>query len=287
MTSFTAFKVKRADGRNQPVSAKNLQKLYDSYVYGIILRSACEVSRFKQMKQIQSIAMNVKTKYKSPSTGRDAESNLASIMIASEDLSNIDVAHVDPHAFFKRNKGVAASSLADTVEVPPIIKFDKKDNRFVDGRIIVPQKNENLAEMDWEDFEHLVRQLFEAHFKGKNAEVRVTRSSRDRGVDAIIFDSDPITGGKIVIQAKRYTNTVEVAAVRELFGTTQNEGANKGILVTTSNYGADSYEFAKDKNLTLINGAQFLTLLKEHGFSYNLDIDQARRNMQQKTKGSY
>jgi restriction system protein len=209
-------------------------------------------------------------------------------MIAINDLKAIDIEHVDPEAFFKRSNGIAAATIADTVDVPPIMRFDKNDNRFIDGRKIISEKGENLAEMDWEDFEHLVRQLFEEHFKGKNAEVRVTRSSRDRGVDAIIFDPDPITGGKIVIQAKRYTSTVEVAAVRELFGTTQNEGANKGILVTTSNYGSDSYEFVKDKNLTLINGAQFLNLLKEHGFSYDLDLDQARRNMgRQKVNRSY
>jgi restriction system protein len=288
VTSFSAFKVQRADRRNQPLAAKTLQKLYSSYIYGVILRTSFEILRFKQTNLIESIAMNIKTVFKSPSTGIDTEANLASLMIAINDLKAIDIEHVDPEAFFKRSNGIAAATIADTVDVPPIMRFDKNDNRFIDGRKIISEKGENLAEMDWEDFEHLVRQLFEEHFKGKNAEVRVTRSSRDRGVDAIIFDPDPITGGKIVIQAKRYTSTVEVAAVRELFGTTQNEGANKGILVTTSNYGSDSYEFVKDKNLTLINGAQFLNLLKEHGFSYDLDLDQARRNMgRQKVNRSY
>jgi restriction system protein len=73
--------------------------------------------------------------------------------------------------------------------------------------------------------------------------VRITRASRDGGVDAIAFDPDPIRGGKIVIQAKRYTNPVGVSAVRDLFGTVHNEGATKGILVTTSDYGPDAYEF--------------------------------------------
>ena len=60
--------------------------------------------------------------------------------------------------------------------------------------------------MDWDDFEHLVRQLFEREFAASvGAEVKVTRASRDYGVDAIVFDPDPIRGGKYVIQAKRYT----------------------------------------------------------------------------------
>ena len=93
--------------------------------------------------------------------------------------------------------------------------------------------------MRWEDFEHLVRQLFEWEFARNGAEVKVTRASRDRGVDAIVFDPDPLRGGKYIIQAKRYTRLVDVASVRDLYGTVVNEGANRGILVTTSNYGPD------------------------------------------------
>jgi restriction system protein len=51
--------------------------------------------------------------------------------------------------------------------------------------------------MPWEDFEHLVRQLFEMMFTSEGVEVKVTRASRDRGVDAIVYDPDP----------KRYATT--------------------------------------------------------------------------------
>ena len=107
--------------------------------------------------------------------------------------------------------------------------------------------------------------------------MKVTQASRDQGVDAIIFDPDPLRGGKIVIQAKRYTNTVDVSAVRDLFGTVHNEGAIKGILVTTSQYGPDSYSFAKDKPLTLLDGAQLLGLLEQHGYKFRIDLAEAKR----------
>lgn len=96
-------------------------------------------------------------------------------------------------------------------------------------------------------------------------------------MDAIAFDPDPIRGGKIVIQAKRYINTVAVAAVRDLYGTVHNEGAIKGILVTTSDYGPDAYSFARDKPLTLLNGANLLHLLEKHGKRAKIDITEARR----------
>ena len=54
------------------------------------------------------------------------------------------------------------------------------------------------------------------------------------------------------------------AAVRDLYGTTQNEGASKGILVTTSGYGKSSFDFADGKPLELLSGTHLLYLLAEH-----------------------
>ena len=135
--------------------------------------------------------------------------------------------------------------------------------------------------MDWEDFEHLIRQLFEEEFAVDGGEVKVTRASRDGGVDAVAFDPDPLRGGKIVIQAKRYTNTVGVSAVRDLYGTLINEGASRGILVTTADYGPDAYSFAKDKPLTLLSGSNLLNLLGKHGHKACIDLAAARAETEQ------
>jgi restriction system protein len=82
------------------------------------------------------------------------------------------------------------------------------------------------------------------------------------GGDVLAFDTRPVIGGKVVIQAKRYKNTVGVSAVRDLFGTMMNEGASKGILVTTSSYGRDAYDFASGKPIELIDGGGLLYLLE-------------------------
>ena len=112
----------------------------------------------------------------------------------------------------------------------------------------------------------------------------VTQASRDRGVDAVAFDPDPIRGGKIVIQAKRYTNVVDVSAVRDLYGTVVNEGATKGILVTTSEYGPEAYDFAKGKPLTLLNGSHLLHLLEKHGHKARIDLPEAKRLQAEQAK---
>ena len=58
---------------------------------------------------------------------------------------------------------------------------------------------------------------------------------------------------------------VPVSAVRDLYGTMIAEGAAKGILVTTSHYGRDSREFAKDKPISLIDGANLVHMFQKHG----------------------
>ena len=55
-----------------------------------------------------------------------------------------------------------------------------------------------------------------------------------------------------------------------------NEGATKGILVTTSDYGPNAYTFAKDKPLTLLNGGHLLFLLEKHGHKARIDIKEAK-----------
>ena len=186
---------------------------------------------------------------------------------------------VEPRACIKKLKGVASSKLHQLAPVAPILQMDRRDERFVASYEVAGTLDDsvNLAAMDWEDFEHLIREIFEKEFSANGGEVKVTQASRDGGVDAVAFDPDPIRGGKIVIQAKRYTNPVGVSAVRDLYGTVMNEGATKGILVTTSHYGADAYEFAKGKPLTLLDGSNLLHLLDRHGHRAKIDIAEARK----------
>ena len=191
----------------------------------------------------------------------------------------INLSEVIPKICFKNLKGVGSSKLHSLTPIAPIVSINKEDRRFVSSYDVVDDLDEsyNIAVMDWEDFEHLIRELFEKEFKDGGGEVKVTRASRDGGVDAVAFDPDPIRGGKIIIQAKRYVNTVGTSAVRDLYGAVMNEGAMKGILVTTSDYGPDSYEFAKGKPLVLLNGANLLHLLEKHGHKAKIDLVEAKK----------
>jgi restriction system protein len=242
------------------------------------LRFACELARLDLDNSVEAIVVNGWSNYVEKSTGQLKRAYCSSLFATKTQLLSINLAAADPMAAFSALKGVAARSL-ELTPISPILRLNTEDKRFVDAKDVLANmaQGENLAAMDWEDFEHLCRELFEKAFAGSGAEVKVTQASRDQGVDAVIFDPDVLRGGKIVVQAKRYTNTVDVSAVRDLYGAIINEGATKGILVTTSHFGPDAYGFAKDKPITLLNGEELLGLLQKYGYSFRINLAEAKR----------
>jgi restriction system protein len=226
-----------------------------------------------------TVAINAHQSWFDPATGTSREGIIASLQTLKTDIQKLQPGHLDPKACFRHLSGISTPNALDASPIRPIFVLDTNDSRIVANKDVASglSHETNLATMPWEDFEHLVRQLFEWMFTNDGIEVKVTRASRDRGVDAIMFDPDPVRGGKYVLQAKRYTRTVDVAAVRDLYGTIMNEGANRGILVTTATYGPDAYEFAKNKPISLIDGPNLIALLRSHGRYYRVDLEEARR----------
>lgn len=253
-------------------------KLYDSVLYQVGLRTIHELLEADAASAINAVVFNGWVTAIDKATGQEVTGCLLTLQASKEEFQKINLGHVEPKACFKKLKGIGSSKLHGMAPVAPIMRIEREDARFIESSEVAKNidGSTNIAAMDWQEFEHLVRELFEKEFAVAGGEVRVTRASRDAGVDAIIFDPDPIRGGKIVVQAKRYTNTVGVDAVRDLYGTTINEGATKGILITTSDYGPDAYAFAKDKPMVLLSGNNLLHLLAKHGHTAKIDLKEAK-----------
>lgn len=266
------------------ISEPQINKMFDESMYKISLRSIHELFEADAANAIEAISFNGWVKAINKATGKEENNCILSIQVKKSEFIQIDLSNVEPKTCFKNLKGVASSKLSSLTPIQPILQINKNDSRFVHSYAVANQLDNttNLAAMDWEDFEHLIRELFEKEFQSNGGEVKVTQASRDGGVDAIAFDPDPIRGGKIVIQAKRYTNTVGVSSVRDLYGTVMNEGATKGILVSTADYGPDAYEFAKGKPLTLLNGSNLLHLLEKHGHHAKIDLREAKKIIAEK-----
>lgn len=281
MPKYKGEKYSRTTGRTEKIelSQNARDSLYDKVLYMIPIRTLYEIFRNDKFDNIESVGFNGFVNTLDKSTGKKKIVYILSLFVKKADFMELDISQIDPKACFRGLKGIASNKLSQLAPIAPIMTISREDKRFREGREVMENVDTtvNVASMDWEEFEHLVREVFSKEFGQAGMEVKVTQSSRDLGVDAVAFDPDPLRGGKIIIQAKRYTNTVKVESVRALYGIMQDEGAMKGIIVTTSDYGPDAYKFAQGKPITLINGNNLLAMLEKYGHKAKIDIKEAKK----------
>lgn len=241
----------------------DVDSCYKNLISSIALRSIHEICESDQSNLIKVIIFNGFVKTIDKGTGREINPTLFSISVTKEVFNQISLEKVEPIKCIQNLSAKISSSPSSLIPIKPLKEFVMTDKRYVNEIDIVSSIDQrpNLMELNPFEFENFVTNLFSK----MGLETKLTRSSKDGGVDAVAFDIRPVLGGKIVIQAKRYKNVVGVAAVRDLYGTMINEGATKGLLVSTSWYGPDAYEFAKDKPIELIDGSGLLYLLNGIG----------------------
>ncbi|WP_369360129.1 restriction endonuclease [Streptomyces sp. cg2] len=195
-----------------------------------------------------------------PVTGRPATIFLATVLAPRSDLASYHLDQVSaPDCLTDGLRGRLSARPDQRTPVRP----GRRPDDIAGGAVVShgTDGEPDLLAMDPLVFEQLIAELFRA--MGMHAVT--TQRSGDGGIDVDALDPDPIRGGKIVVQVKRYRNTVPPSAVRDLYGTVQSEGANKGVLVTTSQFGPGAHGFAQGKPLTLVAGPELVDLLGRHG----------------------
>lgn len=245
-----------------PETAAKRRALYASIVAQSALRVLHELFEADRRGHVETVALNCMVDTIDRATGSRIVPCILSVRTTSAVFKAINLAEVDPVACLKGLSAAMSPSPAELAPVRPVLELKMVDPRFITETDVLSQLDQrpNLMELTPGEFESLITNLFTR----MGLEARLTQASRDGGVDCVAYDPRPIFGGKVVIQAKRYKNTVGVSAVRDLFGTMQNEGASKGILVTTSGYGSAAFQFAEGKPIELLSGANLLYLLAEH-----------------------
>ncbi|MDV5147353.1 restriction endonuclease [Streptomyces sp. SBC-4] len=208
---------------------------------------------------LESVALNGYVSGVDPATGLAGRVCVASVVVGRRDFDRLNLELVGAVECLTGALGGRLSAKPEErVAVAPL-----RTPEQVGSDVVVQGDGDepDLLAMDPIAFEGLVAELFRA----RGLQAVTTRRSNDGGVDVEALDTDPISGGSIVVQVKRYRNTVPPTAVRDLYGTVQDAGANKGVLVTTSKFGPGSYAFANGKPLTLISGTELVDLLHQHG----------------------
>lgn len=152
---------------------------------------------------------------------------------------------------------MAAISLLETLGIPERFKDDAYN--LIVGQSELPTGGTAAVLRDWKsrpehgdapvasqgpvtptDYEHYCAKWL-VH-KGA-AGIRVTRQSRDGGVD--------VEGTDVVVQCKRYTGSVSVREVREIHGIASVDG-KRAILFTTGTYTSEARKFADRAKVALL-----------------------------------
>lgn len=245
-----------------PRSTEEIRRRYVDVITQVTLRTVHELFEADRTRLVESLVFNGIVDTVHPGTGQQVRRCLVTLRTTRDVFTAINLDKVDPAACLQHLGATISARPDELVEVRPVMEFDVVDKRFVDEVDVLADLDHrpNLLTRDNAEFQALVTDLFAK----LGLETKTVRAAPDDGFDCVAFDPRPIFGGKVVIQARRHRGIMDVSAVRDLFGTVLDEGATKGILVTTSTYGPDSVEFASGKPLELIDGSSLLHLLAEH-----------------------
>ncbi|MFF0477238.1 restriction endonuclease [Streptomyces sp. NPDC004284] len=241
----------------RPVTQR--RALYRDVLAQSALLAVRELFAADRFGALEGVALNGYVGGVDPATGLASRVCVASVVVERPAFDRLNLELVGAVECLTGALGGRLSAKPDErVAVVPLREPDQ-----VGSDVVVQGDGEepDLLTMDPIAFEGLVAELFRA----RGLQAVTTQRSGDGGVDVKALDPDPISGGSIAVQVKRYRNTVPPSAVRDLYGTVQDVGANKGVLVTTSKFGPGSYTFANGKPLTLISGTELVDLLHQHG----------------------
>jgi restriction system protein len=267
-----SYVVSRQRRTVEPIARKKADSdaIYRQVVASVAVRILASVFDATPPELVSDVVLSGFAMTVDRSTGRPMQAWLVSVHAEREQVEGLglDAAEFDPAACLTDHIGAKVSRHPyDYEAVMPVADIDLSRFKVVGGMDVVAgldSRTDLLTMRPW-DFEHLVRQLFEA----MGVETWNTQSCRDDGFDVLAYFRHEVLSGTCVIQAKRYKDVVSVESVRALAGTMNVKQASKGILVTTAWFGKASRDFA-DANgrIDLIEGPNLKALLQKY-----LDLD--------------
>jgi len=119
-----------------------------------------------------------------------------------------------------------------------------------------PYSFEEVTLLSGQEFEAFLKNLFEK----MGYKVELTKPSSDQGAD-LILDKN---GERTVVQAKRYSNKVNNKAVQEVVAAINYYKADKGLVVTTSEFTSAAVKLANANNISLMDGNKLKNLIEKY-----------------------
>jgi restriction system protein len=240
-----------------PIAERNRTAWYEEFLSQIALLTTDRTYRCEIGVRLEKLTVNCLTVLNNPATGHFDVVCVLSVGIPRREFAAINLLGVDPVACVRSFNGRITAQPDQYSPVTPWVTAEST------GDVCVDVHGVPLLEMNPGTFEQLVAELM----RRMGLRTEHPGMTGDGGVDCVAYDDRPVVGGKVIVQVKRYANTVNPSVVRDLFGTVHAVGASKGVLVTTSGFGPESRAFVQGKPLELIDGVQLETLLRQYGLA--------------------
>ncbi len=267
----TEFRVSRGAVVGVPRKSNEPKIEYSQLIARVVLRVLSEALAYTSPTLVDEVLLNAHVSTVDPATGLDTRPCLVNAKVRREQFAalKLTAAELDPIACLRGLNSIVSPNPYDLESVKPMLFYSENRYRTIAGLDLAINLDSriDLLSLSPTEFETLVRQLFEA----QGMKSWQTQSSNDEGVDAVVVNEDPVMGGVVIVQAKRYSKCVSTESVSALLGNVNLHHATRGILVTTSWVGPSSHRQVEALNgrLQIIEGRQLKHMLREF---MNMDV---------------
>jgi restriction system protein len=218
------------------------------------------------MPWLDAVTFNGHVAAVNPATGEDEYPCILSVEVAPTALpTDENLGRVTAEDCLRHLHAIVSPHPYEHEAIEPLLDFDLSKFSFIKGLDAVSSLDSrpNLMDMSYSNFEHLVRQIFEA----QGAEGWTTTQSNDDGIDAVIVNRKALMGGLSIVQAKQYRpgRKLGPSHLRELAGAMEEKRAGWGIIITTSSFTSGCEQKAREHGrMELIDGNKLVWLIREH-----------------------
>lgn len=134
---------------------------------------------------------------------------------------------------------------------------------FIGLEVYKNSKDKKLFESGIDIIDNMKGDIFEKflllHFKNLGYVGNLTPSTADYGAD-LVLEKD---GRKIVVQAKRWKQTVGIEAIQQVAGAIKHYHADKGMVITNSFFTENAYSLANSNGIELWDRKKVIELMRE------------------------
>ena len=241
-------------------------------LYRLVVAQLCLLvirTLFNSDSKLKEVSLNGRVRHINPATGHEERPPIISVLVERSRFDTLLLDRVKPGECLKHLRALISSHPYELVPVEPLVDFDKSRLAFIAGLRMVASLDSrpDLMALSPTEFEHLIRELFDADPTIESVESLVTRQSNDGGIDGVIYVRQPLGRSMTAVQVKQYARSRALgpAHVRELIGAMHEAKAGNGLLVTTSSFTVTTQSNAQEfGRIQLIDGNNLVHLIKEH-----------------------